>query len=152
VARRRYDPERLRAALTASGDALRERGEDPAEVPAAATGPELAAAVLANVLRLDELAVHDRTALRAAVTELAQRLAERVPGHSVEVRVPPYVAVQAIPGPAHTRGTPPNVVEADPVSWLRLATGRLDWAAAVRSGKVSASGERADLSPYLPLL
>lgn len=144
--------ERLRAALAASRDVLRAHGETSAEPPPGAAGPELAAAVLADVLRLDELAVHERTALRAAVTELAQRLAERVPGHSVEVRVPPYIAVQAVPGPAHTRGTPPNVVEADPVSWLRLATGRLDWAAAVRTGKVTASGERADLSPYLPLV
>jgi Bacterial SCP ortholog len=133
--------ERLRAAWLALGG--------PGEPPG--TGPELAAALIAAVTDQDETTL-DRGVLRAAVTELAQRLAERVPGHAVEVRIPPYVAVQAIPGPAHTRGTPPNVVETDPVSWLRLATGRLAWAEAVRTGKVRASGERADISPYLPLL
>jgi hypothetical protein len=69
----------------------------------------------------------------------------------VELRVPPYVAVQAVAGPRHTRGTPPNVVETDPVTWLRLATGRLPWDEAVHTGRVAASGERADLSGYLPL-
>jgi putative sterol carrier protein len=66
--------------------------------------------------------------------------------------VPPYVAVQCVDGPAHTRGTPPNVVETDPASWLELATGRIAWAAAVGSGRVRASGERAELSEHLPLL
>ena len=150
--------ERLRAAVLAGRAALGERGEPPidelpGDIPGSATGPDLAAAVLANVLRLDEVgAAVDRALLRAAATELAQRLAEREPGHSVEVRIPPYVAVQAVAGPRHTRGTPPNVVETDALSWLRLATGRLDWAGAVRDGTVSARGERADLSPYLPLL
>jgi hypothetical protein len=67
------------------------------------------------------------------------------------VRVPPFVAVQCVPGPRHTRGTPPNVVETDPATWLRLATGALSWADAVSGGKVSASGNRADLSELLPL-
>jgi len=146
--------ERLRAAVAASRELLREKyGEPSADQPATATGPELAAAVLANAVRLDELGAElDRAVLRAAASELAQRLAERAPGRSVEVRVPPFVAVQAIPGPAHTRGTPPSVVETDPLTWLRLASGRLAWAQAVRTGKLSASGERADLSAYLPLL
>jgi hypothetical protein len=61
-------------------------------------------------------------------------------------------AVQCLPGPVHTRGTPPNVVETDPLTWIRLAAGRLDWAGAVRSGTVHASGPRADLAPYLPLV
>ena len=77
------------------------------------------------------------------------------PGRSVEVRVPPYAAVQCgvgDPGPTHTRGTPPNVVETDPVTFLRLATGRITWADAVRAGAVHASGLRADLSGVLPLL
>jgi hypothetical protein len=78
-------------------------------------------------------------------------LADTVPGKAVEVRVPPVAAVQAIPGVRHTRGTPPNVVETDPVTWIRLATGRLDWAAAVAAGQVHASGARADLSPFLPV-
>lgn len=78
-------------------------------------------------------------------------LAERAPGKSVEVRVPPYAAVQCIEGVRHTRGTPPAVIETDPATWLALARGELDWAAAVGSGHVRASGERTDLSPYLPL-
>ncbi|HSY16365.1 MAG TPA: sterol carrier family protein [Jatrophihabitantaceae bacterium] len=91
-------------------------------------------------------------ALAAVVRSLAEILAARAPGRSVEVRVPPYVAVQAIAGPRHTRGTPPNVIETDPLTWLRLATGRLSWAAAHAAALVTASGARADLSGYLPLL
>ena len=78
-------------------------------------------------------------------------LEERAPGRSVEVRVPPYAAVQVIPGVRHTRGTPPAVVETDAETWLAVATGRTTWGAALHSGKVVASGERTDLSPYLPL-
>jgi len=92
-----------------------------------------------------------RPALRAAVRYSLGVLAEEVPGRSVEVRVPPYAAIQCVPGPRHTRGTPPNVVETDPPTWLDLAFGRLDWAAAVAAGRVRASGQRADLSDYLPL-
>jgi hypothetical protein len=78
-------------------------------------------------------------------------LEERAPGHSVEVRVPPYAAVQVVPGVRHTRGTPPAVVETDAATFLALATGELSWAEAYAAGRVSASGERADLTPYLPL-
>ena len=78
-------------------------------------------------------------------------LADRAPGASVEVRVPPYAAVQVIPGVRHTRGSPPAVVELDADTWIALATGDLTWAEAEGSGRVLASGERADLSPYLPL-
>jgi hypothetical protein len=89
--------------------------------------------------------------LRAAVRYTLGLLAERVPGRTVEVRVPPFAAVQCVPGPRHTRGTPPNVVETDPLTWLALAAGRLSWDAAVAAGRVQASGQRADLSLYLPL-
>lgn len=92
-----------------------------------------------------------RTDLAAAVRHLARTLASRAPGKSVELRVPPYVAVQCVEGPRHTRGTPPNVVETDPVTWLRLATGRLTWAAATHGGLVHATGGRADLSAHLPV-
>jgi hypothetical protein len=92
-----------------------------------------------------------RAVLGAAVKTTAQWLAQQVPGRSVELRVPPHVAVQCVPGPRHTRGTPPNVVETDAATWLRLATGQVDWATAVGEGKVVASGNRADLSPNLPL-
>ena len=79
-------------------------------------------------------------------------LADRAPGRSVEVRVPPYAAAQVVEGVRHTRGTPPAVVETDPQTWIALATGGLDWAAAVDEGRVRASGERTDLSAYLPLV
>ena len=91
-------------------------------------------------------------ALRTAARHLLQLLAARHPGRVLEVRIPPVAAVQCLPGPVHTRGTPPNVVETDPVTWIRLATGRLGWADAVASGAVHASGPRADLAPYLPVL
>jgi hypothetical protein len=90
-----------------------------------------------------------RDDLKAAVKELARDFAAAHPGRSVELRVPPYVAVQCVEGPRHTRGTPPNVVETDPVTWVLLATGRLTWAAAVRDGRIRASGERSDLSDLL---
>lgn len=93
-----------------------------------------------------------RPATSASVRLLAEILASSAPGRSVELRVPPFVAVQAIAGPRHTRGTPPNVVETDAVTWLRLATGRREFAAEVASGRVRASGNRADLTDYLPLL
>ncbi|MGY1825283.1 MULTISPECIES: sterol carrier family protein [unclassified Blastococcus] len=92
-----------------------------------------------------------RAVLGAAVKTSARWLAQQVPGRSVELRVPPHVAVQFIEGPRHTRGTPPNVVETDAATWLRLATGALSWADAVAAGAVSASGNRADLSQLLPL-
>jgi hypothetical protein len=93
----------------------------------------------------------ERADLALAVRHLAEELAARAPGRSVEVRIPPYAAVQAIPGPRHTRGTPPAVVETDSATWIGLATGRLSWWEAVESGRVAASGERTDLTPFLPL-
>jgi hypothetical protein len=89
--------------------------------------------------------------LRDAVRLLLMALRTTAPGRTVEVRVPPYGAIQCVAGPRHTRGTPPNVVETDPMAFVRLATGRLDWTEAVRSGQVRASGIRADLSAYFPL-
>ena len=93
-----------------------------------------------------------RAVVGAAVKTSARWLAQHVPGRSVEVRVPPHVAVQCVEGPRHTRGTPPNVVEMDAATWLRLVTGALAWADALAQGKVSASGNRADLSGHLPLV
>ncbi|SNS87922.1 hypothetical protein SAMN06893096_109188 [Geodermatophilus pulveris] len=92
-----------------------------------------------------------RPVLGAAVKTSARWLAQQVPGRSVELRVPPHVAVQLVPGPRHTRGTPPNVVETDAATWLRLAAGELAWEDAVADGRVHASGSRADLGQYLPL-
>ena len=94
----------------------------------------------------------DRAALGLGVRGLTAMLGARHPGRSVEVRVPPFAAVQCITGPRHTRGTPPNVVETDPLTFLRLATGRADWGQALAAGLVRASGNRADLSEQLPLL
>ncbi|MFJ6771357.1 sterol carrier family protein [Kitasatospora sp. NPDC091257] len=106
---------------------------------------------LADALGLDAFP-HDREALATVSRMLADALAGQVPGGAVELRVPPFAVVQAVPGPKHTRGTPPNVVETDPLTWIRLATGRADWAAAVEAAEVSASGERSDLREYLPVL
>jgi hypothetical protein len=117
------DPAELRAAVAAVSAWLTGEAEKPAR-------PALAAAV--------------RLSLRA--------LAADAPGRSVEVRVPPFAAVQCIEGLRHTRGTPPNVIETDARTWLELATGRLQWTDAVEAGRVTASGTRADLSHWLPIL
>jgi hypothetical protein len=100
---------------------------------------------------LDSGAEPDRTVLRDAVRALLAELARKAPGRSVEVRIPPFGAIQCVAGPRHTRGTPPNVVETDPMTFLLVGTGRLTWADAVGSGKVHASGIRTDLSGLLPL-
>ncbi|UGY92747.1 maleylpyruvate isomerase family mycothiol-dependent enzyme [Streptomyces gobiensis] len=119
-----------------------------------------------TITRLVELVVHtddlaratsspvrlDRYALASVVRLLADVLATKAPGRSVEVRIPPFAVVQCVEGPRHTRGTPANVVETDPLTWFRLATGRVPWSRAVASGAISASGPRADLSPHLPVL
>ena len=94
----------------------------------------------------------ERADLKLVVKHALAVLEQRAPGHSVEVRVPPYAAVQCIPGVRHTRGTPPAVVETDAPTWVALATGELSWAEARAQGRVSASGERTDLSVHLPLL
>lgn len=112
----------------------------------------------ARLRTLDPAALHsaldrrDPSDIRALVKHFLAVLAERAPGRSVEVRVPPYAAVQAVAGVRHTRGTPPAVVETDAGTWLALATGDLEWHDAVAAGKISASGERTDLSAHLPLM
>jgi hypothetical protein len=120
--RRPVDPHELRAALTAVAPWLT-GGDTP-----------------------------DRATLGIAVRLSLRTLADLAPGNSVEVRVPPFAAVQCVAGPRHTRGNPPNVVEMDPRTWLELATGTLSWADAVGSARVSASGTRADLSGLLPIV
>jgi hypothetical protein len=107
--------------------------------------------VLAVLDALEAGSPPDRITLRDGVRELLATLAARVPGRSVEVRVPPFGAIQCVSGPRHTRGTPPNVVETDPITWVEIATGRIAWQEAVHAGRLHASGLRADLSPYLPL-
>jgi hypothetical protein len=125
AARRSVDPAKTRAAVSALADWLRDgRQPEPAR-------PELAEAV-----RLT-----------------ARTLAEAAPGASVEVRVPPFVAVQCISGPRHTRGNPPNVVETDPRTWLLLATGLLSVADAAATGALQLSGSRAgEVAECLPLV
>jgi Bacterial SCP ortholog len=93
-----------------------------------------------------------RDLARTAVIWTLQRLESAAPGRSVEVRIPPLAAVQCIAGPRHTRGTPPNTVETDPRTWLGLATGAVGWVEAVADGRVRASGIRADLSRWLPIV
>lgn len=110
--------------------------------------PPQVAAVRDALLR-DE--VPERADYRAAVKAALAHLVAVAPGRSVEVRVPPFAAVQAVEGVTHRRGTPSAVVEADPRTWILLACGDLQWADAVRTGALSASGERSDLSKYLPL-
>lgn len=93
-----------------------------------------------------------RHVVATAVRFLLEELAERAPGNSVEVRVPPFGAVQCVAGPRHTRGTPANVIETDPATWVALATGETSWAAALADARISASGTRANLDGLLPLL
>jgi hypothetical protein len=93
-----------------------------------------------------------RAIIAMAVRFSLQELALQAPGRSVEVRVPPYGAVQVVEGLTHRRGTPPNVVELSPDSWMKLVVGDITWADAETVAIVSASGSRADLSAYLPLL
>lgn len=90
--------------------------------------------------------------LRDRTRALLVALREKAPGRAVEVRVPPYGVVQCVGGTRHTRGTPPAVVETDPKTWVALATGELAWEEALRSGRLHASGERSDLSAYLPVV
>ncbi|MHA7154124.1 sterol carrier family protein [Arthrobacter sp. TMN-50] len=111
-------------------------------IPASVGKPALDAVRSGSAARPDTA-----TAVRYALEELA----ERAPGNSVEVRVPPFGVAQCIAGPRHTRGTPPNVVETDPDTWLALVTGAMPWADAVGAGKVAASGQRANLGALLPL-
>lgn len=104
-------------------------------------------------LRDDTSPAPSRADLAAAVRLTARTLAEQAPGASVEVRIPPFVAVQCISGPKHTRGTPPNVVETDPRTWLLLATGLLKVADASAAGTLRLSGSRAaEIQTWLPLV
>ncbi|ORV41052.1 hypothetical protein AWC02_16595 [Mycolicibacter engbaekii] len=122
------------------------RQPDPAQTRAAVQA-------LAAWLRDESLPAPDRAELAAAVRLTARTLAELAPGASVEVRIPPFVAVQCIAGPRHTRGTPPNVVETDPRSWLLMVAGLLDPADATAAAKLRLSGSRAgEIAEWLPLV
>jgi len=103
-----------------------------------------------DVWRADPSAAPKAT-VAMAVRYALEELEARAPGRTLEVRVPPYGAVQCVEGPRHTRGTPPNVIEMDPRTWLDLVTGQSDWASALAGGTVHASGQRATLADHLPL-
>lgn len=119
---------------------------DPAQTRAAVLA-------LAEWLRDETRSAPDRAELALAVRLTARTLAEQAPGTSVEVRIPPFVAVQCLSGPRHTRGTPPNVVETDPRTWLLLATGLLHVPEAKAVGKLQLSGSRAgEIQAWLPLV
>ena len=125
TARRRADPVRTRAAVAAVGEWLHDDSRpDPG-----------------------------RAALGDAVRATARTLATLAPGAAVEVRIAPFVAVQCISGPKHTRGNPPNVVQTDPRTWLLVATGLLSFADAVADGAIQVSGTRAaEIARVLPLV
>jgi len=95
----------------------------------------------------------NRGQLAIATRYTLELLEQNAPGHSVEVRIPPFAAVQVIDGPRHTRGTPPNVIETDADTWLALATGTLNWDDAVAAARVAASGDRCNhIATFLPLV
>lgn len=122
------------------------RRPDPAQTRAAVTA-------VADWVRDDTHPEPPRADIAAAVRLTARTLAGRAPGASVEVRIAPFVAVQCISGPKHTRGNPPNVVETDPRTWLRLATGQLSVDEAVAGGTLQLSGARAaEIADWLPVV
>jgi Bacterial SCP ortholog len=119
---------------------------DPAKTRAAVS-------VVVDWLRDENLPEPSRIELGEAVRLTARTLSAIAPGSSVEVRVPPFVAVQCISGPEHRRGNPPNVVEAVPRTWLLLVTGLLSVADAAASGDLQLSGARAaEIGQWLPLV
>ena len=130
---KKADPAKARAAVLVIADWI------------AADSPEAARA--AGVVQ------PSRSQLADAVRHTARLLAADAPGHSVELRVPPFVAVQCIEGPRHTRGVPPNVVEASPHAWLRLATGHSNWDELVAQADTTASGTRAgEIAQWMPII
>ena len=106
-----------------------------------------------RVLAADPAADLLRGDLASGARTVCQLLALRYPGGTVELRIPPVAAVQLGIGERgrHTRGTPPNVVQMDPVTLLRLAGGSLTWDDALATHAVRASGIRADLATLWPL-
>ena len=122
------------------------RGADPAQT-------RQAVLAVADWLHDDTRPAPDRADLANAVRLTARTLAATAPGAAVEVRIPPFVAVQCVPGQRHTRGTPPNVVETDPRTWLLLATGLLQPGKATADGALRLSGARAgEIAGWLPLV
>lgn len=115
------------------------------------TGSSLSEAIVRLFENYDASESPDPKLEGDSVRATLELFAQSAPGHSVEVRVPPYGAVQAIEGTRHRRGTPPASIECDARTWLELATGRLRWDEAIEDGRVDASGHRADLGEWLPV-
>ncbi len=111
----------------------------------------MSSAITSVLESIDAGTAAERSVIKQAVKDSLAALVEVAPGHSVEIRIPPYAAVQAIPGARHRRGTPPAVVETDATTWLLLCVGRITWEQARKEGRVHASGERSDLSQWFPL-
>ena len=84
--------------------------------------------------------------IMSQVKEVLAKISKLAPGHAVELRIPPYSAIQCVEGPKHTRGTPPNVVEMSAEVLFEIAGGKINWPDAISDGRISASGERSDLS------
>lgn len=148
-------------ARSGDADVQHQVGDAQARSTDAESADDLVAVLIDVVVLSDDLGrahplesppVMGAEALRIVVRSLLDLLAARAPGRSVEVRVPPFAAVQCVEGPRHTRGTPANVIETDAWTWIRLATGQLVWSDARESHAVTVSGARADLAPLLPLL
>ena len=150
AARRRIDPAAGAQALRQWAQEQNTSGAGPANATEEPAGAERAAGGPDSASPADRAARRRMTA--TAVRYTLEELAACAPGRSVEVRVPPFGVTQAVAGTVHRRGTPPSVVETDAVTWLALATGRLTWQDALADGALHASGERCDLSAYLPLV
>ena len=150
AARRRIDPAAGAQALRQWAQEHDRPGDGPVNGTGGPTGAERAAGGPDSASPADRAARRRVTA--TAVRYTLEELAACAPGRSVEVRVPPFGVTQAVAGTVHRRGTPPSVVETDAPTWLALATGRLTWQDALDSGALQASGERCDLSAYLPLV
>jgi hypothetical protein len=84
--------------------------------------------------------------ITATVKEILDLIKNISPGKSVELRVPPYGAVQCVAGSNHRRGTPPNSVEMSGQTLLRLIKEPSLWITLCESGEVRASGLLSDLS------
>ena len=84
--------------------------------------------------------------IMSQVKTILAKISKIAPGHAVELRIPPYSAIQCVEGPKHTRGTPPNVVEMSADVLFEIAGGKINWQEAISDGRISASGERSDLS------
>jgi hypothetical protein len=80
------------------------------------------------------------------VKAMLDEISKMAPGHAVELRIPPYAAIQCCEGPKHTRGTPPNVVEMGVTEFFGLLNRSLEWSDGINDGRITASGERSDLS------